>query len=294
MRRLATTIIREPLVLFLILGAAIFALDRLRPRLDAPEIIDVSERDLERMRSLWEAEAGRLPTEVELEVLVEERIREEVLYREALRLGLDRDDVIIRRRLAQKIAFLLEDGEPLAEPDETALLRFFETHRRKYERPARISFEHIYFSPDRRDDAAVTDATETLRELQANGAREGSERGLGDPFLLPSDYEEQTREDISSLFGDDFANAVDGLASNRWHGPIRSAYGVHLVRLREHRPAVEPEFAKIRDRVLEDYRAERRRDVNRKQYENLRGRYEVGIAERIRIQELARRERSAQ
>ena len=287
---------REPLVWFLVLGAAIFAFDGARTRLDLSDTerrIEVTAKDVERMRELWIAQSGWEPSPEDLRMMIYDHIREEILYREALRLALDRDDTIIRRRLAQKMTFLMEDTGTIGELDESALVRFFDKHKEKYERPARATFEHVYFSPERRGDHASIDAGRALHELQTKDAADASGRGLGDPFLLAMEYAGQTRNDIARLFGEEFASAVEGLELDQWSGPVSSAYGFHLVRLTSRESAALPAFAEIRDRVLEDYRVEGRQNANKGLYEELRKRYQVRMAEGIEAGALARHEGSA-
>lgn len=284
MKGFAAKLIREPLVLFLVLGGAILAFDRLRERLGytAGDLqIEVAAGDIARMREIWIAQGAGPPTTVELRILIEDHIREEILNREAWRLGLDRNDVIIRRRLAQKMTFLMEDLTAIDEPDETALRRFFEVHQKKYKRPATVTFEHVYFSPERRGDTAATDAQRALRELRTNGAVDTSGRGLGDPFLLARAFAGQTRQEMAGLFGEAFASALEEIEINQWSGPVVSAYGLHLVRVSRRQPAQLPAFAQIRDQVLEDYQADQRQNANRTLYEEMRQRYQVRVADGI-------------
>ena len=296
MKGFAAKFVREPLVLFLVLGAAILTFDHIRGRLGhaAGDLqIEVTTGDIARMREIWIAQGGRPPTADELRILIDDHIREEILNREAWRLGLDRDDVIIRRRLAQKMTFLMEDRSAIGEPDEAAVRRFFESQPRKYERAATVTFEHLYFSRERRGDSAATGAQRALRELRKNGALGTSGRGLGDPFLLARAFAEQTRSEMAALFGEAFANALEGIALDQWSGPVVSAYGLHLVRVSRRQPAQLPAFAQIRDRVLDDYQANQRQNSNRTSYEALRHRYQVQVADGIGDREPVRPENSA-
>ncbi len=260
-----------PLAVFLLLGLAVFVLDRWRDADADGRAIDVTEAQLAGIRERWAAQWDRPPTDQELAGLVEEAVKEEILYREALRLGLDRDDTIVRRRRAPKMTFMLEDGAAVALPTEGELEAYHAAQGERYREPRRTTFVHVFLSDDRRADLAG-DARALLDEL-ANGA--GDWRQLGDPFMLLREYADRTDQEIAELFGGRFAAALPDLARGGWHGPIRSAYGTHLVRVVARTEPRTPSFTELRDRVVEDLVAERRREQNEAALDELRARYEV-------------------
>lgn len=264
MRRL----IREPLVYFLLAGAALFLVSAAFTGDDRGTIV-VSAAERTRLADQWQAQIGRPPTETEMNGLVEQWLREEIYYREALALGLDADDVIIRRRLAQKLAFLTEDLAAGDDPGADALRDYYERHAERYTEPARFSFSHAYFSRERRADAHA-DADAALVGLH------GDADPGGDPFMLQRRYVERSEREIGELFGRDFAAAVAGLdTTSAWQGPVASAYGWHLVRLEARRPPRQPALDEITARVAADLRQARRRDASDAYYHALRERYRI-------------------
>lgn len=261
-----------PLAIFLLLGLAVFALDGWRDGDAGGRTIEVTEAQLAGIRERWAAQWDRPPTDEELAGLVEDAIKEETLYREALRLGLDRDDTIVRRRLAQKMTFMLEDGAGVTPPTDRELETYHAAHGERYHEPRRTTFVHVFLSDDRRADPSG-DARSLLVELATGDGDDW--RQLGDPFMLLREYAGRTDPEIAELFGGRFATALPALSPGAWHGPIRSAYGTHLVRVVSRTEPRTPSFTDVRDRVVEDLVAERRREQNEAAFDELRARYEV-------------------
>lgn len=262
-----------PLAVFLLLGLGVFALDGWRGDDSASALtIEVTPEQLAGIEARWAAQWDRPPTGQELAGLVDDAVKEEVLYREALRLGLDRDDTIVRRRLAQKMTFMLEDGAAVAPPSDTEVEAYHVARRERYLEPRRTTFVHVFLSDDRRADPAG-DANRLLGELEpADGERW---RQLGDPFMLLREYADRTDQEIGELFGGPFALALADLTPHTWQGPIRSAYGTHLVRVVARTEARTPPLDQVRARVVEDLVADRRREQNDAAFEKLRAPYDV-------------------
>ncbi|NWG45745.1 MAG: peptidyl-prolyl cis-trans isomerase [Alphaproteobacteria bacterium] len=268
---------REPLILFLILGAGVFLIDGLSMREGAaPEdrVIRITASDLARMDAAWSSQYARAPTQDEHEMMVADQIREEVLYREALRLGLQENDAIIRRRLAQKLSFLTEDLATLEPPTEDELRAHYDAHPEKWTRVPRTSFTHVYFSPERPE--AQARAAEALAALTGDPSADPG--AFGDAFMLSRSYAERTDRQIGELFGGQFAEALAELPRDRWAGPVRSALGWHLVRITGRLPAELPPFETVREAVEGSLLAARREDANRRMYEEMRARYTIEIA----------------
>ena len=264
----------DPRVLFLVLGLGVFALD-LWPARGGREsrVIEVTADEVERLHARWTAQWGRPPTGPELESVIAEAVDEEILYREAQRLGLDREDAIVRRRLAQKMTFVLEDaGDATLSGDEVE--EYFVRHAERYRRPPRTTFDHVFLSADRRTDPAG-DATALLAGIRAGGGDDW--RQLGDPFMLSRTYAGRTNAEIAGMFGAGFADAVSALPEDGWSGPVESTYGMHLVRVRDRTPPRLPSLEVLRDRVVADLREERRRERGRAAYRALRDDYEVRL-----------------
>lgn len=272
-------LLKEPLLHFLALGAVIFALNAWREKGRPTEVsaarIEVTAPVIERLRAGFERQFGKSPDEVELRGLVTAHIREEVLCREALALGLDRDDTIVRRRLAQKMEFLTDDLASAAEPEDAAVRNFFETNAARYAKPAQVSFRHVYFSKEKRGAKGEATAREALAAL-VKGA---SDETIGDAFLHGFVFAEREAQEVTALFGGEFAAQVAALRVGAWSGPIASSYGLHLVRV-EARGAMQPaSFDAVRAKVAEDFNEERRRTTNREIFEKLRERYQVSVDE---------------
>ncbi len=286
--------VRDPLFVFLVIGVGVFALDRMFGGVFDAEsrTIVVSRAQVIRLADLWSAQIGRLPTAAELDSLVEDHVREEILVREAVRMGLDADDTIVRRRLAQKMSFLIEDTVVSDAVSDADLERYFEENADRYGDPQRFTLRHVYVSPDRRgsDEVALRAANGILDELRAEGNDAAPEntlwRRLGDPFMLRREYGRRTAEDLAELFGGAFVEALDDLPLGEWAGPVESAYGFHVVRLSARTRAEPAVFDDVRRRVLEDARRDARDAANRAEHDRLRERYRVEIEEIDFVSEL--------
>ena len=267
---------RSPLVVFLLLGAGVFAVDWWLDDAGAGHVVTVTDEQLGAIRERWAAQWGRPPTGRELEGLIDEAVREEILYREALRRGLDRGDAIIRRRLAQKMTFLLEDSAEAAAASAGDIETYYAANAERYREPRRTTFRHVFLSRNQRADPA-RDAAAMLREVRA-GTGDGW-RQLGDPFMLLREYADRTDQEIAELFGGRFAAALPDLATELWQGPIESAHGVHVVLVIGRTEPRLPALDEVRDRVAEDLLESRRRERNEAALQALRERYEIRMPE---------------
>lgn len=278
------TFCKEPLLHFLLIGAALFGLQALlqprQPEVPSARRIVVSQGDIERLRLTWQMQWQRPPTMEEWQGLLEAHIREEVLYREALALGLDRDDTIVRRRLAQKFAFLMQDLAASRPPMDAELASFFEQQRERYRVATRLSFSHVYFNPDRRGPAIERDTQEALVRLRAETAHKPAAE-LGDPFLLDHELWQKTTDEVEQMFGRAFAEAVVQVALGTWQGPVTSGYGWHLVKVDERIAARLLELSEVQDQVRRDWADAQRRMANEEVLTRVRARYEVVIQEPV-------------
>jgi len=271
-------LLHEPLAHFLALGALMFLVyglvsdDRAGT---ATNRIEVDAGTIQRLGDSWAKQWQRQPTARELAGLIENHIREEVLYREAIAMGLDQDDTIIRRRLAQKMEFLSADLAMQVEPTDAQVQAFLAENRERFLEPARISFRHVYFNPDKRGQSAKTDA-ETLRAA-LEAADVGYSAVYGDRFMLDSEYTLASEREVAGLFGQQFATDIFMLDAGVWTGPIESGFGLHLVNISERVGARLPEFKDIRDKVRNEYLANQRAEVDEAVYQSLKGRYEISI-----------------
>jgi len=256
-------VLREPLLYFLGAGALLFWLTGASSGASDSHDIVVTAAERQRLQDQWTAQVGRAPSTAELARLVDDWTREEIYYREALALGLDDGDVIIRRRLVQKLEFLTQDMAATAEPTLAELTGHYEIHADRYREPERFSFVHRYFSSQRPD-------AETAAHAAA--ADDGAE---GDPFILQRTYAARSEAEIAELFGKEFAAAITALPTGVWSGPVRSAYGWHAVRVDTRIPARLPPLEEIRERVGRDLQQARRDAANAAFYAALRARYRI-------------------
>jgi len=264
---------------FVLLGAALFVVSG-APRRDpvqgpAANRIELTLDDLRRLEDGFAAKWQRAPTPQEMVGLVEGRVREEILYREALALGLDRSDAIVKRRMAQRMEFFAEDLSALREPTREELRAWFAENSERFGVPARVTFRHLYFSPDRREARARDDAQRALVRLAGKPASWPDAAGLADPFALPDHCADRTAEQLTQEFGPDFARAIFGLTPGAWQGPIESGYGPHLVFVEWFAPGREPAFEEVEMAVEGTWKAEQRAGASRKAFEEMRARYEV-------------------
>ncbi|WP_273012929.1 peptidylprolyl isomerase, partial [Hyphomonas sp. TMED31] len=247
-------LLRDPLTHFVLAATLIFvAYSVWQNRSDkADSTIFVMTGELERLAALYTSEAGALPSETDMAAMVSDLVRDEALSREARRLGLDRDDTIITRRLAQKMSFVVSDLAEDPEPTRDEMLDWHATHTERFTTPATLTFSHIYFSPDVRGDGPETDAADTLAQLNASSAT--ALDNLGDPFMLQRQYGDVPLREVARQFGGEFANELSELSvSDEWQGPLPSAFGLHLVKLESSTPATVIPFDDIVDQVRKDW-----------------------------------------
>lgn len=265
-------VLREPLIHFLVIGAVLFAGISWISGTQRPTV-RIDAREIEQLGSYWALQAGRQPNREELQGIVRERIDEELLAREALRLGLDKDDLIIRRRLAQKMAFAGEDTAAAKIPTEAALRAFFEANAARYATPGRVSLHQAFISGDRAPDEAQRVALALLSNLKSNAPGAG-----GDPFLLPLTYADVSPADLEREYGASFAKVASTAPIGAWVGPVASPYGLHLIRIETRRAAEPASFESVRDQVLDAVLTRDRAAANAAFLSDLHKRYRVIIA----------------
>lgn len=279
--------LREPLMHFVFIGAAIYVLYGAVAE-PAPEENDktiiVSAGEIEWMQASWEKRWNRPPTPEEFDGLIQQYIRETVLYREALTMGLNQHDQIIRRRLAQKLEFLAKDLVALTPPTEEELLSYFETHEDRYQQPTLFTFTQVFIDPDKRGDATLDYAEAIKATLIARGDAIEDPGALGDDFMLQNYYPEKDQHEIRKFFGSGFAQSIVNLAPGEWHGPVLSGYGTHLVFVSSVIESPPPSFTEVRERVVEEWKTDRGEELNEQFYTNLRESYTVVIEEPPRLE----------
>jgi parvulin-like peptidyl-prolyl isomerase len=269
----------EPLVHFLLIGALLFAVNHyLNPvggAAPSSKQIQLSLDDLAQLAVIFQSQWRREPTPEELGRLVENKIQEEVLYREGLAMGLDKDDTIVKRRMAQKLQFLAEDVAAAREPTTAELKSWFEKNKAMFAQPPRVSFRHLYFSPDRRAQRARDDAARALSKLAGQPQDAKLAGALADPFMFQEYYRDRAPDYLGKEFGPQFAQAVAKLAPGSWQGPIESGFGWHLVFVDTVIPGRVPNFEEIEPDVKTAWLSEQKALAWEKAYKEMRAKYTV-------------------
>jgi peptidyl-prolyl cis-trans isomerase C len=273
--------LREPLLHFLLIGLGLFVgygwvSPRTGPR-EQPGRIEFTEDDLRQIGIAWLAQGRPPPTPEQMQSLVEARVREEILYREALALGLDKDDTIVKRRMAQKMEFLFEDVAALREPTTDELRAWFEKSAERFTLPARATFRHLYFSPDRRGPRAREDAANALAKLAGEPVDSPDATALTDPFMFEDYYGDRSFDDLAKTFGPGFAQTLFQATTGAWAGPIESGYGWHLVWVDSITPARVPAFEEVEPEVETAWIEEQRAEIREKAFAAMRARYQVVV-----------------
>jgi peptidyl-prolyl cis-trans isomerase C len=269
--------LREPLVHFVVLGVAVFAVHRWVAPPESRRIV-LSAAMIDGLRQDHVRRYGTPPTADEEAALIQRFIDNEVLYREALALGLDRGDIVVRRRLVQKMEFLTEDSEPVPDPTDAELQAYLHAHAEQYSVPARITLTHVFIGTDRHGSRTAADAAQLRQQLVAGA----DPRGLGDPFLPGHEFVSKTPAELQAIFGPAFAEPVMALPLGEWSQPLASSYGLHLVRLRARSDGHQASLDEVRTEVSRDWRAERRDQANRLALARLRQRYDIQVADTAR------------
>lgn len=271
--------LREPLLHFLLLGLVLFAvygyMQRGRGGVESSRQIAVSLDELQQMDAYFESQWHRQPTPAEFQAMVEDRVREEVLYREALAMGLDKDDTIVKRRMAQKMQFLAEDVATAHEPSTAELKAWFEKNSDKFALPGRYSFRHLYFSPDKRGKNAQQDAAKALAKISGQPEDSALGASLADQFMFQDYYGDQATEAIAKEFGPQFAVAIAKLKPGSWQGPVESGYGWHLVFVGTVISGRVPAFEEVEPDVKTAWLGEQKREAWQKAYQDMRAKYNV-------------------
>ena len=262
-------LIRDPLVSFLFAGTLLFFITDWFSGDDEAYQIQVTANEVQRLTDQWSLQMRRPPNKQELDGLISAFVKEEIYYREALMLNLDANDTIVRRRLVQKLTFLTEDIATSEPPTTEGLQSFYTAQIDKYMEPAKFSFAHRYFSTDRRDnsqDIALQALTDTSLK--------------GDPFMLQREYAQRSQRDVGNLFGRDFAEKLAKLpTSDAWQGPLKSAYGWHVVKLLNITPARVQPFNEVAEKVKVDWQQAQRKVANETYFTNLKAKYSVTYPE---------------
>ncbi len=267
--------LQEPLVHFILLSLTIFVIYQWIASYNhrTAQTVVVSQAEIERLVSLYVAETGVLPSDANMTAVLRNHIQNEVLAREARKLGMAEEDTIVKRRLAQKMTFMLSDLEQIETPNDNVLVAWFEENVSKFKVPLRLSFDHVFFS-----DGQDSRIAKALEDLRVNPT--GDWPGKGDPFMLQRQYVSQSMPEVLRVFGEQFCIGLSELAATEdglWQGPLRSAFGSHLVRITDRSSERTPSFREVRSRVLQDWREAERRRRTAQNIEAIVSKYDVII-----------------
>jgi len=272
-------LLREPLFHFLLIGAVLFTpyyfLQPAGSKAADSKEIRLSLEEISQQVLLFQSQWNREPTTEELGQLMENRVQEEVLYREALALGLDQGDTIVKRRMAQKMQFLAEDVAAAREPTPEELEHWYREHSAQFALPARYSFRHLYFSPDRRGVNARDEAARAMEKLQGQPEDSDGAEALADPFMFQDYYREGSPEFLGKEFGPNFAKAIEQLATGSWQGPVESGLGWHLVFVDDVIAGRVPDLEEVMPEVKTAWLIEQKALAWEKAYKEMRARYTV-------------------
>jgi hypothetical protein len=252
------------------------------PTADASRRVVVTGADLLQQRAAFMRTWQREPTAEELRGALEQHIRQEVLYREALARGYDRDDLVVRRAMQQKMEFLAASQALQEPPTEEEIEAFFALRRERYRLPAVLTFAQVYLSPDRRGAAAEQDAIDLLARLRSEEPEVVDLVSWGDPIMLEPFYARRSEQDVSAAFGDVFAEAVVRLPIGSWEGPVSSGYGLHLVKIVEREESRIPDWLEVAGRVISDMEFEAKASARDQLYQEIAQSYEVVLDRQVR------------
>ena len=279
------SLMRKPLFHFILIGALIYVFysflieEKAAGTGESNRTIIVTQAEIAFMVDSWQKRWNRPPTEEEKDGFTNAYIKEMVFYRVALEMGLDKNDVMIRRLLGQKVQFITNDLIKPQEPGENELKVYFKNNIDSYTLPERITMTQIYFDPDLREGQTLIDAENTIGLLKKIDINSVNPNDYGDRLMLQNHYPHRTEAEIARLFGNEFAKSIIELKTNEWHGPILSGYGTHIVYLHSRQKSDPPDFDKVRELVLENWLDEKKKELNDLYYKGLLARYDVVIEE---------------
>jgi peptidyl-prolyl cis-trans isomerase C len=275
---------REPLLHFLLIGLVLFVgYGVLHPKSEdtsASNRIVLTPDDLVQMSVAWRAQGRPPPTAEQMQNLIELKVREEVLFREAMALGLDKDDTIVKRRLAQKMEFLAEGASIDNDPSADTLRAWFKDNQQRFALLPRVTFRHLYFSSDRHGERTREAAAKALEQIAGQTAASSDVAALGDPFMYQDYYGDRSFDEIAKLFGPNFARALVNAKPGSWQGPVETGYGWHLVFVDSSAPGRVPTFEEIESDIKAGWIADQRAQAKAKAYEAMRARYQVELPEK--------------
>ncbi|UCD82071.1 MAG: peptidyl-prolyl cis-trans isomerase [Desulfobacterales bacterium] len=269
----------EPLVHFLAIGALIFVAFHLWGGGPNSSRIVITPGQIDSMAARFTRTWQRSPTEEEMKGLIDDHVRNEIAAREAMAMGLDRDDTIIQRRLRQKLEFLAEDAVDAAPPTDDELRAWLNEHADEFRIEPEIGFFQVYLNPDKRGNSIQDDTKKILEQLRKAGPPV-DKSVAGDSLMLPNELDLTRLSNVTRIFGRQFADEIIKVEPGRWTGPVSSGYGIHLVYVTERQEGRIPAFAEVRQAVEREFLAARRKEALSTMYKGMLERYHVTIEQR--------------
>ena len=270
--------LKEPLLHFLLIGAVFFFMYDMKngPTVNTKSIV-ISKAEIEHLKRLWTKTRQRVPTQSELQVLIDHEIREKIMYQEALALGLDQGDSFVRRRLAQKMEFFSSDIADLAKPSEEELLQYMSAHKEMFRSPGKINFAQIYIDPSKHK---LQTYSQTLLDTLGSKKNEVDITlltELADSNMFKQSYAGESEYSLKKVFGEIFVKELFALPVQTWQGPILSSYGEHLIFIHSVTRSQQEPLNLVRDKVVMEYKAQKRKEMDKVFYGNLRKSYDVTV-----------------
>jgi hypothetical protein len=271
-------LLKRPSVHVVLLGVVVagaILISKGPPSGDESRRVLLSGGDILQLKASFVRTWQREPTTIELRGALEQHIRQEILYREALARGYDRDDLVVRRAMQQKMEFLAASQALAEPPSDEEVEAFFSLRRERYRLPAIVSFAQVYISPDRRGARAEADAAEILARLRNEDPEPDGLPTWGDSIMLEPYYAGVTEREVSATFGDQFSAAVVAQEPGSWEGPLLSGYGLHLVKVVQREDSRIPDWSEIRARIINDIEFEAKASARDQLYQEIAQSYEI-------------------
>ena len=267
--------LKEPLLHFLLIGGVFFFIYDMKngPTVNTKSIV-ISNAEIVHLKRLWTKTRQRVPTQSELQALIDHEIREKIMYQEALALGLDQGDSFVRRRLAQKMEFFSSDLADLAQPSEEELLQYMSVHKEMFRSPGKVNFAQIYIDPSKHK---LQTYSQTLLDTLRSKKNEVDIGALTDSNMFKQAYAGESEYSLKKVFGEIFVKELFALPVQTWQGPILSSYGEHLIFIHSITRSQQESLNLVRDKVVMEYKAQKRKEMDKVFYENLRKSYDVTV-----------------
>jgi len=276
------SLLGEPMLHFVLIGIALFAVYRWMAPVDSGgHRIVITQDVVNDLITQQVAARGRQPSSTELDHLIESYVREEILYREGVKLGLDRDDIVVKRRVRQKIELIAEEDASTRAPSDADLSAYLAANQARFMQPAILTFEQVFLGQHTSAPAVVRAAAVTGERLRSGASPER----LGTPTLLPYRMTQTPADLVARDFGAAFAAALEKVPLAEWAGPIESSFGAHHVRVSDRTPPETPQLAAVRDQVVREWENERRQRARNDVFEKMRGDYQVSIETKAATQQ---------